>query len=76
MAIKSIKEKKQFPIEIDLTGPDGNAFALMGYANRLATQLKWEDKGAALINEMMEGDYEHLLKVFDNAFGEFVTLYR
>ena len=29
MAIKSIKEKKQFPIEIDLTGPEGNAFALM-----------------------------------------------
>ena len=76
MAIKSIKEKKQFPIEIDLTGPDGNAFALMGYAKRFAKQLGWKDKGAALINEMMEGDYEHLLKVFDNAFGEFVTLYR
>ena len=76
MAIKSIETKKQFPIEIDLTGPDGNAYALMAYAKRFATQLKWEDKGAALINEMMEGDYEHLLKVFDNAFGEFVTLYR
>ena len=48
----------------------------MGYAKRFATQLEWKDKGAALINEMMEGDYEHLLKVFDNAFGEFVTLYR
>jgi hypothetical protein len=76
MAIKSIETKKQFPIEIDLTGPDGNAFTLMGYAKRFATQLEWEDKGAALINEMMEGDYEHLLEVFDNAFGEFVTLYR
>ena len=32
MAIKSIKTKKQFPIEIDLTGPDGNAYALMAYA--------------------------------------------
>jgi len=76
MAIKSIETKKQFPIEIDLTGPDGNAYALMAYAKRFATQLGWKDKGAALINEMMEGDYEHLLKVFDNAFGEFVTLYR
>ena len=76
MAIKSIKTKKQFPIEIDLTGPDGNAYALMAYAKRFAIQLEWKDKGAALINEMMEGDYEHLLKVFDNAFGEFVTLYR
>ena len=76
MAIKSIETKKQFPIEIDLTGPDGNAYALMAYAKRFVTQLGWKDKGAALINEMMEGDYEHLLKVFDNAFGEFVTLYR
>ena len=76
MAIKSIKTKKPFPIEIDLTGPDGNAYALMVYAKRFATQLEWKDKGAALINEMMEGDYEHLLKVFDNAFGDFVTLYR
>ena len=70
------KQKNTLPIVIDLTGPDGNAFALMAYARRFATQLEWKDKGAALINEMMEGDYEHLLEVFDNAFGEFVTLYR
>ena len=76
MAIKNIKTKKQFPIEIDLTGPDGNAYALMAYAKRFATQLGWKDKGKALINEMMEDDYEHLLEVFDNAFGEFVILER
>ena len=63
-------------IEIDLTGPDGNAYALMAYAKRFATQLGWKDKGAALINEMMRGDYEHLLEVFDNAFGDYVILYR
>ena len=63
-------------VVIDLTGPDGNAFALMGYAKRFATQLGWKDKGAALINEMMEDDYEHLLEVFDNAFGDFVILER
>ena len=70
--------KKQPPKEIviDLTGPDGNAYALMAYAKRFAKQLEWEDKGTALINEMMEGDYEHLLEVFDNAFGEFVILER
>ena len=70
--------KKQPPKEIviDLTGPDGNAYALMAYAKRFATQLGWEDKGKALINEMMEDDYEHLLEVFDNAFGDFVILER
>ena len=73
-----IRKKQEHigPIVIDLTGPDGNAYALMGYAKRFAIQLEWKDKGAALINEMMEGDYEHLLKVFDNAFGEFVILER
>jgi hypothetical protein len=76
--IKMIREKqeKTGPIVIDLTGPDGNAFALMTYAKKFATQLGWKDRGAALINEMISGDYEHLLKVFDNAFGELVILER
>ena len=69
-------KQRKGPIVIDLTGPDGNAYALMAYAKRFATQLKWKDRGADLINEMMEGDYEHLLEVFDNAFGEFVILER
>jgi hypothetical protein len=73
-----ILQKPQTPkiIELDLTGPDGNAFALMAYAKRFATELGWKDKGAALINEMMSGSYDHLLEVFDNAFGDFVILYR
>jgi len=70
------KQEISGPIIIDLTGPDGNAFALMAYARRFATQLGWADKGSALINEMMRGDYEHLLQVFDNAFGEYVILER
>jgi len=70
------KQETNGPIIIDLTGPDGNAFALMAYAKRFATQLGWEDRGDALINEMMSGDYEHLLEVFDNAFGEYVILER
>ena len=48
----------------------------MAYARRFATQLGWKDRGEALINEMMSGDYENLLQVFDNAFGEFVILER
>jgi hypothetical protein len=70
------KQVKTTPIIIDLTGPDGNAFALMAYAKRFATQLGWKDRGEALINEMMSGDYENLLQAFDNAFGEFVILER
>ena len=70
------KQEKNEPIIIDLTGPDGNAFALMAYARRFATQLGWKDRGSALIENMMSGDYENLLEVFDNAFGEFVILER
>ena len=71
------KQERQGPIIVDLTGPDGNAFALMSMAQNLGRQIGW-DKGKCqdLINEMMEGDYEHLLKVFDREFGSFVILER
>jgi len=68
------KQPRQGPIEIDLTGPDGNAFALMGYAQVLAKQLDKDPK--AIIEEMQAGDYEHLVEVFDREFGDFVVLYR
>ena len=66
------KQKQTGPIIIDLTGPDGNAFALMGYAKRFAKQLKLDsDK---IIKEMTKGDYENLIQTFDDYFGEFVIL--
>ncbi len=70
-----IREKQpQKEIIIDLTGPDGNAFALMGYAKRFAKQLGLNS--SEIINEMTSGDYEHLLEVFDKNFGSFVILER
>ena len=68
------KVEKSGPIVIDLTGPDGNAFALMGYANRFARQLGLDPE--VIIKEMQTSDYENLLKVFDNYFGSFVILER
>ena len=71
------KQEKTGPIVIDLTGPDGNAFALMGYANNFAKQLGWDPKRRGELNtEMMSGDYEHLLQVFDREFGDYVILER
>jgi hypothetical protein len=61
-------------IEIDLTGPQGNAFFLLGTAKNLAKKLGLN--GNEITKEMMSGNYEHLLKVFDENFGMFVTLYR
>lgn len=61
-------------IEIDLTGPQGNAYFLLGTAKNLAKQL--ELNGSEILDEMRSGDYENLLEVFDRHFGSFVTLYR
>jgi hypothetical protein len=70
-----IKQKvEKSGIEIDLTGPDGNAFFLLGTAGKLAKQLGLDSKD--IQTEMMKGNYEHLVGVFDKHFGEFVTLYR
>ena len=61
-------------IEIDLTGPDGNAFVLMGYVIRIARELDMDAE--PILNEMRSGDYENLISVFDREFGSVVTLYR
>ena len=68
------KQKNYGPIVIDLTGPDGNAFVLLGKAKEFAKQLELDsDK---IIDEMTQSDYEHLIKTFDKYFGEFVILER
>ena len=61
-------------VVIDLTGPDGNAFALMGYAKRFAKQLNLDSN--KIISDMTSGDYENLIQVFDDNFGDFVILER
>lgn len=72
----AIKSKSEMPSEItiDLTGPDGNAFALMGYAKNFSKQLDIDS--TSIIKDMMSGDYENLLEIFEDNFGSFVTLYR
>lgn len=75
MAIKNrkdyLKDRKE---EIDLTGPDGNAYVLLGKAKNFATMLglNWEE----INKEMTSGDYNNLVKVFDKYFGHIVDLYK
>lgn len=73
-----IREKKQSgPLVIDLTGPQGNAFALLGMARSWAKQIGMEKEDVyALIEEMQSGDYDNLIEVFDREFGDFVILER
>jgi hypothetical protein len=70
----AIIQKQPRRIVIDLSGPDGNAFVLMGYATRIARDLGLD--GKAITAEMRSGDYENLLNVFDKYFGEYVDLER
>jgi hypothetical protein len=72
----AIKQKNQLnrPREIDLTGPEGNAYVLLGYANDYCKQLKRDPK--PILEEMKSGDYENLVTVFDREFGSFVDLLR
>ena len=78
MAIKSIKEKpRSATIEIDLTGPEGNAFYLLGLAQNLCRQLRYDSlKTERIIREMKLTDYEGLLYTFDREFGTLVTMWR
>ena len=72
----AIRRKNAFDSEItiDLTGPDGNAFVLLGRAKGYAKQIDLD--GDKIIHEMTQGDYEHLVETFDKYFGLFVTLLR
>ena len=69
-----IRAKRNSTPVIDLTGPDGNAFCLLGNARKLARDLGLD--GRAITEEMIKGDYEHLVSTFDKYFGDYVILER
>jgi hypothetical protein len=76
-----ITEKRRDKIEIDLTGPQGNVFFLIGTARDLGKQLN-KLRGAdyfdvkAITEDMMSDDYEHAIDVMEEHFGDFIILYR
>lgn len=56
---------------IDLSGPQGNAFFLIGTAKTAGKLMGLEaSKIASIQKEMMSSDYENLKKVFLANFGE------
>jgi hypothetical protein len=70
-----IKGTKKGRVEIDLQGPQGNAFYLLSTATQYAKQLGYSEKlTRELINEMQSSDYANLIEVFDRHFGDFVDL--
>lgn len=85
-----VKKSYQEKLVIDIDGPDGNAYALMGYADSIYKMLKKEgilefrdiflkeDEELITIDEiiaeMKSSDYENLLQVFNKYFGEYADL--
>ena len=59
---------------IDLQGPQGNAFALIAIADDLLRQLNQSHLFEMMRSEMMSGDYNKLIGIFEKNFGEYVTL--
>tara|TARA_R110000737_G_scaffold288524_1_gene295080 strand:- start:570 stop:794 length:225 start_codon:yes stop_codon:yes gene_type:complete len=74
MIKEKVKNVHSRGFEIDLTGPQGNSFYLIDTAQTLCKQLGYDSK--PVIDDMMSGDYDNLLSVFDKHFGDFVTLYK
>lgn len=84
--IKKKEEKERGPIEIDLTGPDGNVFFLMGYARNFAKQIWGNEetdeirfdreisKGLAELYDVAEGmDYGVNREVLAKNMGDYIT---
>lgn len=73
--IKSLNEMpRASKIEIDLTGPEGNAFYLLALAQKLSNEFDLDYE--IVKKEMIASDYENLLQVFDKYFGGIVDLFR
>ena len=74
MIRKKLHKHQGNPIVIDLTGPEGNAFMLLAYAKSFSKDLGKDY--TEIYKQMTSGDYENLIKVFDDSFGDFVILER
>ena len=59
-------------ITINLAGPNGNAYYLMGYAAKLAKQMGLDAN--EIVTDMKSNDYTHLIAVFEKHFGKVINL--
>ena len=75
MALQLKPKQLKRPI-IDLTGPQGNAFFLLGQAQTFFRQMGLSrEEIDRRINHMMSHDYYLLVAIFMKEFGNFVDVY-
>jgi hypothetical protein len=59
---------------IDLSGPQGNAFYLMSVVKQTFRKSGAKELGDEIVEQMMKGDYDHLLKTFELYLGDHFKL--
>jgi hypothetical protein len=58
---------------VDLSGPQGNAYALMGVARSIGRELNRPyNEIKEVETRMMSGDYDNLVKVMYLEYGDFI----
>jgi hypothetical protein len=70
--IKSIDDR---PV-IDLSGPQGNAFYLLGLVKKTFRRAGDTELGNQICDEMTKGDYKHLVETFDLYLGNYFDIVR
>jgi hypothetical protein len=73
MTIRDASELNHTRPQVDLTGPNGNAFVLLAMAKRWADDLGLN--ATSIQEEMKAGDYHNLIDVMEKYFGEYVDFY-
>ena len=72
--MQTIEKEMPKKMDLDLRGPEGNAFELFYQARELS--IAYDLDYNTIIAEMMSGHYENLISVFTKYFGEYVNLIR
>lgn len=72
MVTKKPKSQKRKLVEIDLDGPNGNVFYLLGVAHSNKKLLPVEHKD--FVKEATSGNYAHAVKTFDKYLGKHFNL--
>jgi len=70
--LKASEDKPQERV-LDLRGPEGNAFCILGLASDWSKQLGLDTD--EILKEMQSSDYKNLVLTFDKYFGSFITIY-
>lgn len=63
-------------VQIDLSGPDGNALALVAIAHNIGRQLgKDKDELDAIRKDMLSSNYDHVVATLEKHYGDFIDIY-